>query len=90
VLANRGPQALRVLQGLLSLSCKYSCVQIEQACHLALSHQAWNLAQLRALLQRPCQQQELQFLEQHPLIRPMQEYENIVSVCFDSQLEQCE
>jgi hypothetical protein len=48
----RGPECLRVLQGLLALAEKHPAVQINQACQLARSHDAWHLREVRELLAR--------------------------------------
>ena len=39
----RGPESLRVLQGLLALAEKHPAPQLNQACRLALTHGAWHL-----------------------------------------------
>jgi len=78
----RGPESLRVLQGLLSLTEKHPAPQINQACQLALSHGAWRLRDLRELLARPVAQEQFGFIEAHPLIRDLKAYDNLVPVCF--------
>ncbi len=78
----RGPECLRVLQGLLALAEKHPAPQINQACQLALSHDAWHLSDLRALLARPVAQEQFGFIETHPLIRDLKAYNNLVPVCF--------
>lgn len=82
----RGPQAIRVLQGLLSLAEKHPPAQLEGACAQALEYGAWRLRDLRALLERAPAQQ-LTFLEKHPLIRDLETYGNLVPVCFASHTE---
>jgi transposase len=78
----RGPQSLRVLQGLLALAQKHPIPQLNQACQLALTHDAWHLRDLRALLARPVAQEQFAFIETHPLIRDLQAYDNLVPACF--------
>ncbi len=78
----RGPESLRVLQGLLSLAEKHPAPQINQACQLALAHGAWHLSDLRELLARPVAQEQFEFIETHPLIRDLKTYDNLVPVCF--------
>jgi transposase len=79
---DRGPQAIRVLQGLLSLAEKHPVTELERACQQAIEYGAWRLRDLRQLLDRPgCPQ--LTFLETHPLIRDLEAYNNLVPVCFD-------
>ena len=83
----RGPKSLRVLQGLLSLAGKHPVPQINQACQLALTHSAWHLSDLRELLARPVAQEQLGFIETHPLIRDLKTYDNLVPVCFSPASE---
>ena len=78
----RGPESLRVLQGLLALAEKHPAPQLDQACQLALTHGAWHLRDLRELLARPVAQEQFAFIETHPLIRDLQAYDNLVPVCF--------
>jgi hypothetical protein len=83
---DRGPQALRVLHGLLSLAEKHPVAQLERACQQAIQYGAWRLRDLRQLLDRStCPQ--LTFLETHPLIRDLEAYDNLVPVCFDSNTQ---
>jgi len=78
----RGPESLRVLQGLLALAEKHPTPQLNQACQLALTHDAWHLRDLRELLARPVAQEQFAFIETHPLIRDLQAYDNLVPACF--------
>jgi transposase len=80
----RGPQAIRVLHGLLALAEKHPVAQLERVCARAVEHGAWRLRDLRALLERAPAQQ-LTFLEKHPLIRDLEAYGNIVPVCFNTE-----
>ncbi len=80
----RGPQCLRVLLGLLALAEKHPASQINQACQLAVGHGAWQLRDVRELLARPVTQEQLGFIETHPLIRDLKAYDNLVPVCFRS------
>jgi transposase len=83
----RGPESLRVLQGLLALAEKYPAAQLDQACHLALTHGAWHLRDVRGLLARPVAQEQFAFIETHPLIRDLKAYDNLVPVCFGPALD---
>lgn len=83
----RGPECLRVLQGLLSLAEKHPAAEINQACQLALGHGAWHLRDLRELLARPVAQEQLALIETHPLIRDLKAYDNLVPVCFNPALQ---
>ncbi len=85
----RGPQGIRVLHGLLSLAGKHPVARLERACQLAAMHGAWRLRDLRELLDRcaPPPQQQFTFLESHPLIRDLDDYQKLVPVCFASNTE---
>ena len=52
VIANRDVEGIRVVQGLLSLARRHSVDAIEKACDIALSHGAFRLRTVRALLDR--------------------------------------
>ena len=80
MLEARGIQGLRVLQGLLSLARKHPADVIEKACESALSHQIFRLRGVRGLLKQPTTQAE--FIEDHPLIRPLGHYGWFVGVSF--------
>ena len=75
LLAERGIESVRVLQGLLSLAKKHRCAAIERACDIALSHGSFRLRTLRELIERDAPRQaELDFTEEHEIIRPLVEY----------------
>jgi transposase len=79
VIAARGIEGVRVLQGLLSLAKKHSAADLEKACAIAHSYASHRLRTIRALLQRQAPKQEsLPFLETHPLIRDLTDYARIV------------
>jgi hypothetical protein len=71
----RGIEAVRVLVGLKHLAGKHASTALEEACRVALSHGAYRLRTIRQLLHRlgPAQQQ-LEFLTEHPIIRPLSDY----------------
>jgi hypothetical protein len=83
MLAQRGPQAIRTLHGLISLAEKHPVAELERSCQQAIEYGAWHLRDLRDLLSRPNPQQ-LTFLETHPLIRNLSAYDNLIPVCFAS------
>ena len=82
--ADRGPLSLRVLQGLLALAGKHPASRLDEACRLALTHGSSQLRDLRALLARPGapEQQQLEFIQSHPLIRDLNAYQILVPACF--------
>jgi hypothetical protein len=72
--AERGVQAYRLLQGMVALTRRHAKEQVEWACGLALEHRAFRYAILEGLVeQAPVQAPVLQLLQQHPLIRDLQE-----------------
>ena len=81
--ASRGVESIRVLHGLLNLSNKHSSQLIEQACDTAHANQCYRLASVRQLIQRGgSKQKQFEFLEEHPIIRNLSEYGNMVRVNF--------
>lgn len=72
----RGVEAVRVLVGLKALAGKHDCQAMEQACQTALAHGAHRLRTIRQLLKRAASQQQKQFdfLDEHPIIRPLSDY----------------
>ena len=82
MLQARGIQGVRVLQGLLALAGKHRSEDIEKACELALTHQIFRLRDLRRLMKHPQRQEQLQFMEEHPIIRNIADYGRVVQVSF--------
>jgi transposase len=75
MLAERGIEGLRVLQGLLSLTKRHCADDIERACEIALMHGSFRLRSVRELIKRqPPRPSELEFTEEHEIIRPLVEY----------------
>ena len=71
----RGVEAVRVLVGLKDLAGKHPSEALEEACRVALSHGAYRLRTVRQLLKRKGQaQQQFEFLQEHPIIRPLSDY----------------
>jgi transposase len=88
MLAARGVEGVRVLQGLLNLAHRHPCAAIEQACDIALSHGAYRLRTLRALIERQGPRQEqLPFVEEHPLIRDLSAYGQFVHNSFQKEVK---
>lgn len=76
VIAARGVQGVRVLVGLKALAGKHTYSALEEACETAISYGACRLKSIRNLLKRkPAgKQQQLDFIEEHPIIRPLTDY----------------
>jgi transposase len=70
----RGPQGLRVMQGLLQLAEKHPANALEKAAQAATHHGAWRLRDLKRLLELPANVAQMDFLETHPLIRSLDAY----------------
>jgi hypothetical protein len=80
MLTARGIEGTRVLQGLLALTKKHTSQTLENACEIALSHGCFRLRTIRQLLKREAAKQEpLPFLNEHPLIRPLDDYAAIIA-----------
>jgi len=78
MLAERGVPGSRVLNGLLALRKKYSNTAIASGCAKALEAQEFSLKGLRRYIENSTEtQQNLAFLDEHPLIRATAEYEQI-------------
>jgi hypothetical protein len=71
---SRGPQSLRVMQGLLQLAGKHPTTELEKAAGVATHHGAWRLRDLKRLLELAGNVVQLDFLETHPLIRSLEAY----------------
>ena len=79
----RGIEGLRVLQGLLSLTKRYAAAQLKRACGIAHSYGAYRLRTLRQLIERDAPAQPtFDFAQEHPLIRPLSEYQQFVHDAF--------
>jgi hypothetical protein len=86
MLAARGIEGIRVLQGLLSLEKRYPLESLEKACEIALSYGAYRLRTIRQLLSREAlPQRPLPFLDEHPIIRPLDDYGRIVAAALSRQ-----
>jgi transposase len=80
MVAQRGIEGIRVLQGLWSLTRKHRSCDLESACDIALSYGVFRLRTVRKLITRQAdRQQVLPFLDEHPLIRPLTDYSQFVS-----------
>jgi transposase len=86
VIEHRGVEGVRVLQGLLSLASRYTATHIDRACGVALSYEQYRLRTVRALIGQDAPKQEpLPFVEEHPLIRPLADYEQLVHTAFQKE-----
>jgi hypothetical protein len=74
MIAERGPLGIRALYGLLALARTHSSTVIERVCERARSHGAYRLRDLRRLMQQPTEQENFEFMQEHPLIRGLSHY----------------
>jgi len=59
---------------------KHRADDLEDACEMAISHDAYRLRALRDLMKQPSHQ--LKLIQNHPLIRPMDAYARQIKVSF--------
>jgi transposase len=79
----RGIQGVRVLQGLRNLAQRHPWESIEKACEIAHTHGAYRLRFIRALLKREAPKQEqFEFIDRHPIIRSLSDYDELVHASF--------
>jgi transposase len=91
MLAERGIQGVRVLQGLRSLAERHPYNSIEKACQIAHSHGAYRLRFIRELIKREAPKQEqFEFIDTHPIIRSLSDYDELVHVSFQKGVYQNE
>ena len=77
MLQARGVEGIRVLQGLKALASKHDATALNRACETAMTHGALRLKSIRTLLNSTSevkQQEQFDFLEEHPVIRPLSDY----------------
>ena len=78
-LQEHGVRGMRIVQGLLSLTRNYEASSIEAACEKAWRSRAFSYRILKRLLNRPGPtQQTMEFIDSHPFIRPLSEYEEFI------------
>jgi len=86
VIEHRGVEGVRVLQGLLSLAGRHTATLIDRSCGVALSCGQYRLRTVRALIGQDAPKQEpLPFVEEHPLIRSLADYEQLVHTSFQKE-----
>jgi transposase len=80
MLAERGTPGIRVLNGLLSLRKNHASTAINTGCIKALEAQEFGLKGLKKYVESHAhEQQNLSFMDEHPLIRATAEYEQITN-----------
>lgn len=80
MIAARGIEGVRVLQGFLSLARKHPAEAINHASRVALDTRCFRLRPVRQLCKRYAQNEnESSFTDDHPIIRPLAEYQQLVT-----------
>lgn len=79
MLDNRGIEGIRVLQGFIHLAKRYPARAINRASRTALEAGMFRLRPLRVLIKRNTEQDEPEFADSHPIIRPLSEYQALIS-----------
>ena len=75
-IAEHGVQGMRIIQGLLSLTRKYESSAIEQATDTAWRSGSFRCRTLKRLLEHGgAKQQTMEFMDEHPVIRSILEYD---------------
>jgi len=86
MLACRGIEGVRALQGLMSMTHRHPAESIEKACEIAHSHGAYRLRDVRTVIDRQAaKQDQFEFAEEHEIIRSLSEYEALVHSAFSKE-----
>ncbi|MGD1032578.1 MAG: IS21 family transposase [Opitutaceae bacterium] len=75
LLQQRGPEGMRVLQGLLALAREHPIAILESVCARAVHVGLWRLREVRRLIQIGEPALQVDFLQTHPLIRDLRDYQ---------------
>jgi transposase len=87
MMAVRGVEGVRVLHGLVSLGKRHACETLEKACEIAVSYGAYRLRTIRALLKRDApKQDQFEFMAEHPLIRSLSDYAQLVHAAVQKEI----
>jgi hypothetical protein len=85
LLTARGIAGVRPLLGLLDLASKHPWKKLEECCRLAHRHGEYRLRTLRELLRRTdSPPEQVEFLDNHPIIRSPLEYGDLVREAFSN------
>jgi hypothetical protein len=78
MIEERGIEGVRVLQGFVSLSSRHPASVINRASRLALQGRLSRLRPLRELCKRLREAEPVTFIDSHPIIRPLSEYQALL------------
>lgn len=83
VIRSRGIEGIRAVIGLLSLADRQPSALIDKACEIAISYGAYRLKNVRRLIdQKAAKQEQMEFMQEHPIIRSMDVYGELVRKAF--------
>jgi hypothetical protein len=83
VIRTRCIEGIRTVIGLLSLVDRQPCPVIDKACEIAVSYGAYHLKNVRHLIdQKAAKQEQMEFMQEHPVIRSMDVYGDLVRKSF--------
>jgi hypothetical protein len=90
VIRSRGIQGVRTVLGLLDLAGREPVPLIDKACEIAVSYGAYQLKNVRHLIGRQAAKQEqLEFMHEHPIIRNLDVYGELVKSSLRKTSLQC-
>ena len=78
MMAERGIEGIRVLQGFVSLARKHPAEAINRASCTALDAGLFRLRSLRQLCERITSKDDVEFADSHPIIRPLSDYQRLL------------
>lgn len=85
-LQEHGIRGMRIVQGLIALGRKYDGAAIEAACDTAWRSRAFRYRIVKSLLaRRTAAQQTMEFLDDHPVIRPLSEYREFLKTALQGE-----
>jgi hypothetical protein len=83
VIRSRGIEGIRSVIGLLGLADRKPCDLIDKACEIAIGYGAYYLKNVRRLIdQKAAKQEQMEFMQEHPIIRSMDAYGELVRKAF--------
>jgi hypothetical protein len=78
MIEERGIEGVRVLQGFVSLAKKHPAKTINHASQIALDGGLFRLRPVRELCKRLTDDRESEFVDTHPIIRPLGDYQQLL------------
>ena len=88
VIRTRGIEGIRSVIGLISLAKREPSQLIDKACEIAISYGAYRLRNIRQLIKRnSAKQEQLEFMQEHPIIRNMDVYGELVRTSLRKSLD---